>query len=75
MRNAEKNRSIREMTKPVGGSVADFILQFRSALSDDIFGDMAYSYRVFLLPNIGSHRSRDSVAIEFIPYDPGNLIT
>ena len=70
MRNAEKNKSIREMMKPTGGSVADFIQQFRSALSDDIFGDMDYSYRVFLLPNIGSHRSRDSVAIEFVPYDP-----
>jgi len=72
MRQADKNRSIREMMKPVDGDVADFIQRFRSALSDYIFGDMAYSYRVFLLPNIGSHRSRDSVAIEFVPYDPSN---
>jgi len=69
MRKAEKMGAIRQLMKPVADNVADFIQKFRSSLSDDIFGDMAYSYRVFLLPNIGSHRSRDSVAVEFIPYE------
>ncbi len=72
MRQTEKDKSIRQLMKPLADDVTSFIEKFRSALSDDIFGDMAYSYRVFLLPNIGSHRSRDSVAIEFIHYDLGD---
>lgn len=72
MRQPEKMKSIRQLMSPVAEGITDFIQKFRSALSDDIFSDMAYSYRIFLLPNIGSHRSRDSIAVQFIPYDPND---
>jgi hypothetical protein len=72
MRHAEKNKSIRQLMRPLADNVTNFIQKFRSTLSDDIFGDMAYSYRIFLIPNTGSHRSRDSIAVEFIPYEPDN---
>jgi hypothetical protein len=72
MRQTEKMKSIRQLLKPVAGDITDFIQKFRSSLSDDIFGDMAYSYKVFLLPNVGNHRSRDSIAVEFMPYDPND---
>jgi hypothetical protein len=39
-------------------------------LSTDILDDMAYSYKVFLMPMVGGHRSRDALAVEFLPYDP-----
>ncbi len=73
IRQGNRDQSIREIMKPVSSSVVhDFIQKFRSALSDEVFADMAYSYRVFLLPKIVSHRSRDSVAIEWVCYDPSD---
>ena len=72
MRQAEKDKSIRQLMRPLADDVTNFIQRFRSALSDDVAGDMDYSYKVFLLPNIGSDRSRDSLAVEFIPYDPND---
>lgn len=72
MRQAEKNKSIRQLMRPLADDVTNFIQKFRSALSDDIAGDMDYSYKVFLFPNTGSHRSHDSLAVEFIPHDPND---
>lgn len=72
MRQAERDKSIRQLMKPLADDVTSFIQRFRSALSDNIAGDMAYSYKVFLLPNVGGHPSRDSLAVEFIAYDPND---
>ena len=47
-----------------------YIEDFRSSLSDEIAGDMAYSYKVFLLPVVGNHRTRETLAVEFVRYDP-----
>jgi hypothetical protein len=47
-----------------------YIDNFRSSLSADILGDMAYSYKVFLVPMVGGHRSADALAVEFMHYDP-----
>jgi len=43
---------------------------FRSSLSADVQNDLAYSFKVFLVPKIGNHASKDSVAVEWIKYDP-----
>jgi len=51
-------------------NVREFIDGFRSALSTEIQSDLAYSFKVFLVPKIGSHASKDSLAIEFVKYDP-----
>ena len=32
--------------------------------------DLAYSFKVFLVPKIGNHASKDSVAVEWVKYDP-----
>jgi len=51
-------------------SVKAFIDAFRSSLSTDISTDLSYSFKVFLVPKIGNHNATDSVAIEWIKYDP-----
>jgi hypothetical protein len=43
---------------------------FRSSLSTDVQNDLAFSFKVFLVPKIGNNASSDSVAIEWIKYDP-----
>jgi hypothetical protein len=51
-------------------SVRKFVEKFRSTLSADILADQNYSFKVFLIPKIGSSRSADDVAVEFIKHDP-----
>jgi hypothetical protein len=49
--------------------IKQFISTFRSSLSTDIQNDLAYSFKVFLVPKIGNHASSDAVAVEFVKYD------
>jgi Protein of unknown function (DUF3644) len=51
-------------------TVKSFIDQFRSSLSTEIQSDLSYSFKVFLVPKIGNHAAKDTVAIEWIKYDP-----
>ena len=51
-------------------TVNAFIEQFRASLSDDILSNISYSFKVYLDPKIGSHAAKDSIAIEFVKYDP-----
>lgn len=50
--------------------VKTFIDQFRSGLSTEIQSDLAYSFKVFLVPKIGNHAAKDAVAVEWVKYDP-----
>ncbi len=72
IRIANQQQAIRQLMKPFAANIREYIDKFRSSLSDDILGDMAYSYKLFLLPNVGNHRSKDALAVEFIHYDPND---
>lgn len=47
-----------------------FIDTFRASLSDEIFDDGKFCFRVYLIPKTGNHRSSADTAIEFVKYDP-----
>lgn len=47
-----------------------FIDTYRRGLSDEIYSDMKYSFRVYLIPKNGNHYSSSDTAIEFVKYDP-----
>lgn len=50
----------------------DYIDSFRDDLPDEIFDDQKYSFRVFLLPRIGNHKSSSDIAVEFVKYNPND---
>jgi hypothetical protein len=50
-------------------SIRRFVTEFRSALSDNILSDESYSFKVFLIPKVGSHAKSSDVAVEFVRYD------
>jgi len=50
--------------------VLSFVKEYRSALSADIYGSQRYSFKVYLVPKVGNHLTRDTAAVEFIHYDP-----
>jgi Domain of unknown function (DUF3644) len=59
--------------KATGGAfkvVKQYVDAFRSSLSTDVQNDLAYSFKVYLVPKIGNQASKDSVAVEWIKYDP-----
>jgi hypothetical protein len=51
-------------------AIKAFVDKFRSSLNSEIQSDVSYSFKVFLVPKIGTHASKDSVAVEFVKYDP-----
>ncbi len=61
------------MTKPhqkALKAVKQYVDTFRSSLSTEIQSDLAYSFKVYLVPKVGNHASKDAVAVEWIKYDP-----
>lgn len=51
-------------------AVKQYVDSFRSSLSTDVLSDLAYSFKVFLVPKIGSHASKDAIAVEWVKFDP-----
>jgi hypothetical protein len=62
-------RASRAATRPFK-TVKGYVDSFRSSLSTELQSDMAYSFKVFLVPKIGNNAGKDSVAVEWIRYDP-----
>ncbi len=65
----EQQKAMRTATRVQLKSVREFVEKFRSSLSDDVSSDQAYSYKVFLIPKVGTHAKSSDVAIEFVKYD------
>jgi len=68
--NLEQQKAMRGSAKKYMQSVRKFVEKFRSTLSDDVLSDQAYSFKVFLIPKVGTHAKSSDVAVEFVRYDP-----
>jgi hypothetical protein len=66
----EQHTAMRGAAKGHFQSIRKFVADFRSALSDDVVSDETYSFKVFLIPKVGSHAKSSDVAVEFVRYDP-----
>ncbi|MBP9826991.1 DUF3644 domain-containing protein [Candidatus Saccharibacteria bacterium] len=49
-----------------------FVKDYRGLLHADIDNSQQYSFKAYLVPKIGNHRSSSDVAIEFVKYDQSN---
>lgn len=49
--------------------IIDFIKTYRNLLDSEIINSQNYSFKAFLVPKIGNHRSSSDIAIEFVKYD------
>ena len=68
----EQQTAIRGKIAKEYENVKQFIEKYRHNLSPDVYADLRYSFRVFLIPKVGNRKSSSEVAIEFIKYDPDN---
>jgi hypothetical protein len=53
-------------------NILDFIKRYRDILSSQIINSQQYSFKAYLVPKIGNHRSSSDLAIEFIKFDENN---
>jgi hypothetical protein len=72
VRHPAAEQALREGHRPIPKDISEFVKNFRSGLSPAVANDMAYSYKVFLVPMIGANRSKDALPVEFLHYDPNN---
>lgn len=52
--------------------VIQFIKDYRSILAPEVMNSQKFSFKAFLVPKIGNHRSSSDIAIEFVKYDENN---
>lgn len=65
-----QQRAMRGAARKYLQSIRQFVSDFRSSLTENVLADQAYSFKVFLIPKIGSHAKSSDVAVEFVRYDP-----
>lgn len=53
-------------------SVIGFVKDYRGLLEAEVENSQQYSFKAYLIPKIGNHRSSSDVAIEFVKYNPDN---
>lgn len=46
--------------------IKQYICDFRNALSDDIYNDMRYSFKVFLVPKLKNNKNNNDLSMEFL---------
>lgn len=52
--------------------VIQFIKDYRSILAPEVMNSQEFSFKAFLVPKIGNHRSSSDISIEFVKYDENN---
>jgi len=70
LRDPEQVAAIRSLHAPLSADIAEYIDSFRSSLTDDIRNDLAFSYRVYLIPKVANRESASDLAVEFVKYNP-----
>lgn len=53
-------------------SVINFVKDYRGLLEAEVENSQQYSFKAYLIPKIGNHRSSSDLAIEFVKYDSDN---
>jgi hypothetical protein len=65
-----KNRTLKELQGKNYQIVKKYIDTYRQSLDDSVWQSSEFSFRVFLVPQIGSNPRTSACAIEFVHYDP-----
>ena len=69
IRPANQMEAVKQFQGKQYDDLIDYINSFRDDLSDTIYQDPKFSFRVYLIPKIGNHESSSDLAFEFVKYD------
>lgn len=64
--NEERSKVMHKFYENQFEDIKQYICDFRSALTDEIYNDMRYSFKVFLVPKLKNNRSTNDLAMEFL---------
>ena len=53
-------------------SAIKFVKDYRGLLEASVENSQQYSFKAYLVPKIGNHRTSSDLAIEFVKYDPSS---
>lgn len=70
VRGNAQTKAIKRIQSEHYEELKEYIEAYRSSLDDSVFTNNQYSFRVYLIPQIGNHRSSSDCAVEFVQYDP-----
>ena len=65
-----RQRALEQNRRSASDSVLSYVRQFRSELSLDTLNTQQFSFKVFMVPQLANHRSKDAFAVEFVHFDP-----
>lgn len=72
LRTAAQSDAVRKLQAKHFDDVKQFIDGYRSGLPDLVYGDQRYSFRVYLVPKVGNHKTSSDLAVEFVKLDSEN---
>lgn len=70
VRLVEQSEAMRRLQAGHFDETKKFIDTYREGLPASVVTDPRFSFRVFLVPKTGNHRSSSDLAIEFVKFDP-----
>ena len=68
-KDGERNKMIKKFQGKQYNDIKEYIDVYRESISDEIYNDPKFSFRVYLMPKVGNHKASSDIAMEFIPYD------
>ncbi len=72
LRSEQQSNAIARLHRPMQKNVAEYIEAFRSSLTSDVSQNLAYSFKVFLIPKVAHRQGQEDVAVEFVKFDPAD---
>jgi hypothetical protein len=70
LRDEKQSQALEKLHRPLAKDVDAYIKAFRSSLTAEEFNDLRFSFKVFLIPKTANHLGKDTVAVEYVRYDP-----
>lgn len=72
LRNSERTEVIKKFQGKHYDEIKEYIEAYRENISNDIYNDPKFSFRVYLVPKTGNHKNSSDMSMEFVKYNPEN---
>lgn len=70
IRTNAQTKAIKKIQAEHYDELKKYVEVYRESLVRSVASDSQYSFRVFLVPKIGNHRSSSDCAVDYVKYDP-----
>ncbi len=70
LRNVGRVEAVKKFQGKHYNEIKEYIDIFREKVSDDVYNDPKFSFRVYLVPKLGNHKNSSDISMEFVKYNP-----